>query len=320
MGRRGLEMNALRALSREIADLVEEVKDSVVTIVAEIPTLDFFFELQQLRSVGSGFAVSRNYVITNAHVVREAEEVRMILSSGDEVVGRVVARDATRDLALVLSSVPLRSAKLGDSDKVRVGEVVLAIGSPLGLVGPSVTLGVVSAVGRTIVDRHRGVIFEDLIQTDAAINPGNSGGPLINLDGEVVGVTTAMIPYAQGIGFAIPINTAKRFLWMLEKYGRPLRAWIGVYVAQLTPLMSRTLGLAVNEGVLVVSVVPNTPAYMAGIREGDIIVGVDGRSVKKPSELREAVELAIDKGYVTLKVVRGGYRFEVDVPVIVEEL
>jgi len=313
-------MSSLKKLSEEVSSLVDSIKDSVVTIIAEVPALDLLFEIHPLRSVGSGFAISRNYIITNAHVVGGAEEVKIVLSTGDQVGGSVVAGDPSRDLALIYTGTELKPAKLGDSDRVRVGEIVLAIGSPLGLVGPSVTLGVVSAVGRTIVDRSKGLVFEDLIQTDAAINPGNSGGPLVNLSGEVIGVTTAMIPYAQGIGFAIPINTVKRFLWMLEKYGKPLRAWIGVYVAQITPHMSRTLGLSVSEGVLVVRVIPGTPAYLAGIREGDVITAANGKPIRKPSDLREAVELSIDAGYVVLDIVRNEYKFRVKTPIIVEEL
>jgi S1-C subfamily serine protease len=207
--------------------------------------------------------------------------------------------------------------KLGDSNRIEVGEIVLAIGSPLGLLENSVTMGVVSAVGRTLTTQE--IILEDVIQTDAAINPGNSGGPLVNLNGEAIGVTTAIIPFAQGIGFAIPINAVKRFIEMVSKYGRPLRAWIGVYVAPLNPTMAALYKIPVNEGLLVIRVVPGSPADRRGIVEGDIIVSANGRSVRRTSELREAIEESIDKGSVTLQVQRGRKTFEVDVEIIVEE-
>jgi len=308
----------LSALSGMIASLVEDVKESVVTVLVEIPSLDVFLFQQPVRSVGSGFAISSKYVITNAHVVRDSVEAVIVYPNGDYSKAEVLASDPSRDLALLEVYTGLKPLKLGDSDKVRVGELVFAIGSPLGLPGPSVTIGVVSALGRTIVTGD--LVFEDLIQTDAAINPGNSGGPLINSMGEAVGVTTAMIPYAQGIGFAIPINTVKRFLHMLEKHGRPLRAWIGVYVAQLTRNTSKLMNIPVEEGLIVVRIIPGSPAHRAGIKPGDVIIEANGRALKKVSDLRAEIEDSIDKGYVKLKIARGRYTFEVDVPIVVEEI
>jgi len=311
-------VSSLRDISEKISSLVEEVRDSVVTIFVEKPELSMFFTIQRLRSVGSGFGVSNKYVITNAHVVGEAINVMVIYADGSRGEGEVLARDVSRDLALIRVYESVKPVKLGDSDNVKVGELVLAVGSPLGLPGPSVSLGVVSALGRTIVGEN--VFFEDLIQTDAAINPGNSGGPLINMVGEAIGVTTAMIPYAQGIGFAIPINVVKRFIYMLEKYGRPLRAWIGVYVAQLTRDMSRLLNIPVDEGVVVARVVPGTPAYYAGVREGDVIVKANDRVVKKIRDLRESIEDSIDKGYVVLEIIRSGVKHRAELPIMIEEL
>ncbi|MGC8982877.1 MAG: S1C family serine protease [Desulfurococcaceae archaeon] len=308
----------LRSLSREIARVVKEVKPSVVTVSTEIPHPALFFGYEPVRGYGSGFVVSPGYVITNAHVVRGAARVTVVFSDGYVSEARVVAQDPYRDLALLETAKYGAPIKLGDSDKLEVGEIVLAIGSPLGMLENSVTMGVVSAVGRSIYSEK--VVLEDVIQTDAAINPGNSGGPLINLEGEAVGVTTAIIPFAQGIGFAIPINTVKRFIEMVAKYGRPLRAWIGVYVAPLNPTMAALYKLPVREGLLVVRLIPGSPAEESGLLEGDIIVRANGKPVRRVGELREAIEKSIDRGYVELEVVRGRHTFTRRVEVAVEEV
>ncbi|MEM4557423.1 MAG: trypsin-like peptidase domain-containing protein [Desulfurococcaceae archaeon] len=308
----------LRALSKRVADVVKQVKPSVVTILTEVPHPMMFFGYEPVRGYGSGFIVAPGYVVTNAHVVKNAAKVAVVFSDGYMSDARIVAVDTFRDLALLRVAEHGVPIKMGDSDKLEVGEIVLAIGSPLGLLENSVTMGVVSAVGRTIYGQD--VTLEDVIQTDAAINPGNSGGPLINLDGEAVGVTTAIIPFAQGIGFAIPINTVKRFISMISKYGRPLRAWIGVYVAPLNPTTAALYKLPVNEGLLVVRVVPGFPADRSGLAEGDIIVSANGIPTRKVSDLREAIEQSIDRGFVELDIVRGRSRFRVRVGIVVEEL
>ncbi|MGB9827759.1 MAG: S1C family serine protease, partial [Thermosphaera sp.] len=149
---------------------------------------------------------------------------------------------------------------------------------------------------------------------------GNSGGPLINLDGEAVGVTTAIIPFAQGIGFAIPINTVKRFIGMIEKYGRPLKAWIGVYVAPLNPTIASVYNIPVKEGLLVVKSIPGTPAYRRGIREGDVIIQANNVPVTRSSDLKEIIEDSIDKGFVNLLIQRGSNTYSLDVEIIVQPL
>lgn len=306
----------LRELSEEIAKIVESVKYSVVTVstLVEIPLAIFSEEV--VRGFGSGFLVDRGLVITNAHVVRDARRVSVSFVDGKASEAEVIAADPSRDLALLEIEDYGSPMKLGDVSEVKVGEIVLAIGSPLGLFQHTVTLGVISAIGRTIMGRD--FVLEDMIQTDAAINPGNSGGPLVNLRGEAIGVTTAMVPFAQGIGFAIPINAVKRFMQMIEKYGRPVRAWIGVYVAPLNPNLSALYRLPVSEGLLVVKSIPGSPAFESGIREYDVIVSANGKPVRKPSELKEAIEDSIDRGYVTISVVRGRRTFDIDVEIIVE--
>ena len=303
----------LSDFSNEIVNLVERVKDGVVSIVTTRISVDSFYRATPIKGVGSGFIInSDGYIITNNHVVRGLSKVNVIMPNGDKFVAKIVSTDPLKDLALLkidTKTIPLR---LGDSDKIRIGEIVLAIGSPLGLPGPNVTMGVVSARGRNI--EGEGIILEDLIQTDAAINPGNSGGPLINLEGEVMGVTTAMIPYAQGISFAIPINSVKRFLYMIAKYGRPIHPRIGVYIIAVTPQLRTMYGLPVDKGLMVVRVQFGSPAYYTGIREGDIILEADGKELRTAKDLRRVIEESIDKRKITLKILKptGVEKREVD--------
>lgn len=312
-------MVGVRDFSIEIAGIVERVRDSVITVVVE--AIDPLSMLEApVRGVGSGFIVGEDLALTNSHVVGSAIEARVIYSDGEVGVGRVLARDPYRDLALLEVESRGRRVRMGDSDKVRIGELVIALGSPLGMPGPSVTLGVVSARGRTIVADEGRIVLEDLIQTDAAINPGNSGGPLINMDAEAIGVTTAMIPFAQGIGFGIPINHAKRFITLISKYGRPVRAWIGVFVAPLTPEIARMMGLEKAKGVVVIRTIPGSPAEAVGIRRGDVILKAGGREISTPGDLRNTIEDNIDRGEVELEIVRRGYIRVVSVPIIIEEL
>jgi serine protease Do len=302
----------------DIARIVNNIKESVVTIATEIPHILSLFGYKEFTGFGSGFVIEPGYVITNAHVVRGAARVVILYHDGVSEEAEVIALDSQRDLALLRIDRNIKVASLGDSDSINVGEIVLAIGSPLGLPGPSVTLGVVSAVGRTIIGED--IILEDLIQTDAAINPGNSGGPLVNAEGKVIGITTAIIPYAQGIGFAIPVNSAKRFIEMFKRFGRPVRAWIGVYVAQVTPQIAYTMGLTISEGVMVVRVIPGSPAHRARMREGDVIVKANEKLIKNVKDLRVAIEESIDKGYVELEVYRGRMLLKLKVPIVIEEL
>ncbi|MEM1541114.1 MAG: trypsin-like peptidase domain-containing protein [Ignisphaera sp.] len=310
----------LKDLSNRIADIIEDVRESVVTISTVKLGLDELFGITPVKGVGSGFVIhNKGYIVTNSHVVRHASKVMVTLPNGESIEGRVLASDPQKDLALLkIDMEGLKQLALGDSDKVRVGELVFAIGSPLGLPGSTVTMGIVSAVNRTIVGEN--IILEDLIQTDAAINPGNSGGPLVNVDGEAIGVTTAIIPYAQGIGFAIPINTVKRFLDIIAKFGKPVMVWIGVYVAPINRQTAVMYGLPVEEGLVVIDVVRGGPAYSVGIRRGDIIVKANNKKVVNARDLRAVVEESVERGYIRLDVVRGGRAHTLDVPIAVEEI
>jgi S1-C subfamily serine protease len=307
-----------KEISDRIASMVSEIAESVVTVYTTVPEISFFFGPRVLHGAGSGFIARKGIVVTNAHVVARAKEINVVFSEGSSSRGKLRALDTMRDLALVEVDSDLPPLRMGDSDSVRIGELVFAVGSPLGLTGTSVSMGVISAVGRAIIDEASGIYLDDLLQTDAAINPGNSGGPIVNCGGEAVGVATAIVPFAQGIGFAIPINSVKRFLSMIEKYGRPIRAWIGVFVAPLNPNISQMYGIPQREGLIVVQVIPRSPAASKGIRPGDVIVEAAGRKLIKASDLRNALEDNYGSDCVNLKVYRDGSSFEVCVPLIVE--
>ncbi|MCD6420679.1 MAG: DegQ family serine endoprotease [Synergistetes bacterium] len=242
-----------------------------------------------MRGKGSGFIISPNgYILTNNHVVRNAKEIIVTLSNGKRHKARVIGTDPTADIAVIkIKAKNLPTLPLGDSDKLQVGEWVITIGNPYGL-SHTVTVGVVSALGRTI--REEGGYFGNFIQTDAAINPGNSGGPLLNIKGEVIGINTAIIPYAQGIGFAIPINTAKKIMNDLIKYGKVERGWLGVWIQQLSPSLIKAFKLPKNtKGVLIADVMPGSPAEKAGIKRGDIITKVNDKTVESPGQLQVAI-------------------------------
>ncbi|MDD4363331.1 MAG: Do family serine endopeptidase, partial [Atribacterota bacterium] len=242
------------------------------------------------KGAGSGFIVdTEGHILTNEHVVHNAEEIKVTLSDGREFIGEVIGSDMTSDMAIVkIDANDLPVAKLGDSDALRVGEIVIAIGNPYGL-EKTVTMGVVSAKDRNINAGSEGQEYRNLIQTDTAINPGNSGGPLLNTDGEVIGINTAIIPYAQGIGFAIPVNVAKRNLEDLITLGKVRRSWLGVYIQEVTPEIAQQFGLEEAEGVLIGDVIPDSPAEESGLERGDVIVSVNGIEVNNPQELQDAV-------------------------------
>jgi Do/DeqQ family serine protease len=257
------------------------------------PFFDEFFDQQQPRyrrdtSLGSGFIINRDgYILTNDHVVRDAESIKVKLSNETVYDGTIVGSDPKTDIAVIKidSREPLPVAVLGDSDRLRVGQWAIAIGNPFGL-DRTVTVGVVSATGRS----NMGIeTYEDFIQTDASINPGNSGGPLLNIHGEVIGINTAIVAAGQGIGFAIPINMAKHIVAQLIAKGRVSRGWLGVAIQPVTAEIASSFGLDKAAGALVNDVVPGSPAAAAGIRQGDIILSLDGKAVTQVSQLQRLV-------------------------------
>ena len=250
----------------------------------------FFGERPQrdykLRSLGSGFIIDKDgYIITNNHVIEGADEIKVRLSDKEEFDAKIIGRDVKTDVALIKIDPPngLPVAKLGNSDELKVGEWVMAIGNPFGL-DQTVTVGIVSAGGRRIGAGP----YEDFIQTDAAINQGNSGGPLFNTRGEVVGVNTAIFSTSGGnigIGFAIPVNMAKNVVGQLREKGRVVRGWLGVIVQTVTPELAESFGLEQKTGALVADIEADGPADKAGIKKGDIILKFDGKEIGEMSDL-----------------------------------
>jgi serine protease Do len=235
---------------------------------------------------GSGVVIdNQGHILTNNHVVSGAKTITVTLKDGRKVEAKIVGRDRYSDLAVLKIDAPgLVPAKLGASDKLRPGEWVLAIGSPLGF-DHSVTLGIISAISRRVPDLNANV---DFIQTDAAINPGNSGGPLVNLRGEVVGINTAISGRGQNIGFAIPVNTVKQVSDSLIAHGQITRPWIGISMTEMTPELSKSLGLPEStKGIIVAQVVPNSPADKGGFQQGDIIQRIDGKVVTDAKQIQE---------------------------------
>lgn len=235
------------------------------------------------RSLGSGFIIDHEgYIVTNNHVIDNADQIRVRLYNGDEYDARLVGRDPKTDLALIKidGADELSALPLGDSEAIKVGTWVVAIGSPFGL-EQTVTAGIVSAKKRVIGAGP----YDDFIQTDASINPGNSGGPLLDLQGRVVGINTAIVATGQGIGFAIPINMAKSIVDQLKDKGEVTRGWLGVGIQDLTPELAEYYGLDQRKGVLVTQVFEDDPADQAGVRQNDIIVAINDQPVATGREL-----------------------------------
>ena len=324
-----------KSAPESFADLAEKLLPSVVNISTtqtveagkgpEIPQLppgspfeDFFKEFfdrngQQQRprratSLGSGFIISEDgYVVTNNHVIQGADEITVILSDDKRLKAKLIGRDPKTDLAVlkVESEVPLKAVKFGNSDKSRVGDWVVAIGNPFGL-GGTVTAGIISARGRDINSGP----YDDFLQTDASINRGNSGGPMFNIDGEVIGVNTAIYSPSGGgsvgIGFAIPSTTVAPVIRQLQKNGEVKRGWLGVHIQQVTLEIAESLGLKETEGALVASVIEDGPAAKSKIKAGDVILMFNGKRIREMRMLpRIVADTEVEKA-VDVEVWRGG--------------
>ncbi|MEA3508436.1 MAG: Do family serine endopeptidase [Synergistota bacterium] len=313
-----------------VAEIVEDVSPAVVNIdtetmvtrsMAPFPDDPFFREFfgeqfeqfnrtVPMRGKGSGFIVTDDgYILTNNHVVEGADKITVTLSSGEVHPAEIIGSDPTFDLAVVrIEAEYLPVVELGDSDAVRVGEWVIAIGNPFGFES-SVTVGVVSAKNRSV--RARNLNFDGFLQTDAAINPGNSGGPLLSLDGRVVGINTAIIPYAQGIGFAVPVNMARQIMDDLLRYGKVKRGWLGVWVQPLTRDFAEAYGLESDEGAVIGDVVPGSPADRAGLRRGDIVVSLAGKPVRDHRDLVVAVRQHLAGDKIEMQIIREGKKMKI---------
>lgn len=271
---------------------------------------------RMLSSLGSGVIVSpEGYVLTNNHVIRNADQIQVALRDGREPLAKVVGTDPATDLAVLkipLDDLPV--IRLSDSEQVAVGDVSLAIGNPFG-VGQTVTMGIISATGRN----HLGLnAYEDFIQTDAAINPGNSGGALVNAEGALVGINTAIFSRSggsQGIGFAIPSNLAHRVLDEIVVHGHVIRGWLGIDVQAMTPDLATSFGLQTLKGVVIASVVPDGPGDEAGLRPGDILMSIDGKAILDARETMADIAQIPPGTTLPVTIVRDGKTREVTLTV-----
>src|SRR5262245_49543938 len=266
------------------------------------------------RSLGSGVIVDPSGIaLTNAHVVEKASDIEVVTLDGSKHRAKVIGLDKKTDLAVLKlddGKATFRYARLGDSEKMQVGDWVLAVGSPFGLQS-TVTAGIISAKARQIGQGP----FDDFLQTDAAINPGNSGGPLVNMQGEVVGINTALGAGGSGIGFAIPINMAKKIYTELVAKGKVTRGWLGVSIQPLTPELAKSFGAKDTKGVLISDVIPDSPASKSGLKSGDILLEFNGKKMEAPADLQRAVGLSSPTQDAKVKVLRDQSEKTIDIKI-----
>jgi len=303
-----------------IVNSVEKVSKSIVNIASVRMMQDQLFRIFPVQGVGSGVIIdNRGHILTNNHVIEGTDRIIVTLGDSKQVNAKVVGTDEETDLAVVMAEpleinthneVNFQPANLGNSDELKVGQIVMALGNPFGLTGgPTVTGGIISSLNRN-VQFENGIL--ELVQTDAAINPGNSGGPLIDTKGEVVAINTAKIPYGQGIGFAVPINTVKLILNDLIENGHVTRPWLGISTVKLNPRMATFYRLPLVHGALIINVEPYSPAENAGLRRGDIIEEIDENKIENPSQISSYIrKKKMVKDKVTVVVNRYGRVYEI---------
>lgn len=306
-------LRLLEEMQDVITDLAERVKPSVVSVGAVRPRDSLRDRSPSAPGSGSGVIIDQDgHIMTNNHVVSDASEVEVRLSDRTKFIAQVIGKDPDTDLAIlkITTDRKLPSAHFGDSSAVKVGQWALAVGNPFGL-DRTVTLGVISGIGRENMNLSR---YENFLQTDASINPGNSGGPLFNMHGEVIGINTAIINFAQGIGFAIPSNMAKQIMEQLLVRGKVTRGWLGVGIQPVTADLAAKFGVNESEGVLVNEVFDSDPAARAGIKPGDIITKVDGKPVETPNMLSRLIASLPPGATAKVEVIRDGRRQLLPVP------
>lgn len=293
-----------------ITNAVEKLSESVVSITSRRLANDFRFGLVPIDGAGSGVVIDADgYLVTNNHVIDDAAAVLVLTKEGERLQGQVVGTDSATDIALVhVKTDGLPPAALGNSEHLKVGQVSLAIGNSLGLPGgPTVSAGVISALGRPLPGSD--FIVEGLIQTDAAINPGNSGGPLADLRGSVIGINTATIRGAQGVGFAIPINTVRWVVEQLRARGRVSRPWLGIACISVTAELAKRYGLPTTTGALITDVAPQGPADEAGLRAGDILVAIGDAPIRQVKDLLASCSRLPPQSAVRVTIRRMGSSF-----------
>ena len=303
-----------------IVNAVEKVNKSVVNIASVRMMQDQLFRVFPVQGVGSGIIIDdKGHILTNNHVIDGTDRLRVTLGDSKQVSAKVVGTDDETDLAVVRAepleinsndAVKFQPVNLGNSEELKVGQIVMAVGNPFGLTGgPTVTAGIISSLNRN-VQFENGIL--ELVQTDAAINPGNSGGPIINTKGELVEINTEKIRYGQGIGFAVHINTVKSILNDLIENGHVTRPWLGISTVKLNPRIASFYRLPIVRGALIVNVEPYSPADNAGLRRGDIIEEIDGNKIESPSQISSYIrkkKMVNDR--VTVIVNRYGRVYEV---------
>ena len=332
--------SVVQQFSDSFADVAEQAKPAVVTIITDkimkVPNNDLYFFFNpymdpngereyKTNALGSGVIVdARNgYIITNNHVVEDMDNIKVKLFDKREYKAEIMGTDPKSDLAILkIEADNLRQLKLGDSDKLRVGEWVMAVGSPFSEnLSHTVTTGIVSAMGRSNI--IRGQSYEDFIQTDAAINPGNSGGALLNMKGELIGINTAIATGGyeksnRGVGFAIPSNMTERIMSDLIDKGYVTRSWLGVYIQPLDADAAKALEMNSRDGALVTQVVGDSPAELGGVKEGDVIIRFDNKNITDPSNLRNIVSLMPPGSKSDVVVFRNGSKKNLSV--VLQEL
>lgn len=297
-----------------VTEVVSKVREGVVMVTSHRYRMGRYGEVRPLDGAASGIIVSSSgYIVTNHHVIQDHHGLQVTTGSGEVHDAEVIGSDPATDVAILkIDARGLNPLKLGDSDKLAAGKLVVAIGNALGLPGdPTVSLGVISAIGRPMP--WADFIFEGLLQTDAAINPGNSGGPLATLDGEVVGMNTAIVAFAQGVGFAIPSETIRRVMEQILDHGRVIRPWIGISGLTVNESMRNMGNFTGIKGVAVVRVSSGSPAHLAGIKPWDVIVSIDGGTVENLRGLLEKLSKSSIGRTVDLEIIRNGRNLQVPI-------
>ena len=299
---------SVKYFQNQIISVVDKAKPSVVNISTVRIMRDQFLHVHPVQGVGTGVIVdAAGYIVTNYHVIAGANQVTVTLSDGRKPNGKIVGADPGSDIALIkIEADGLKAATMADSAKLKVGQFVIAIGNPFGILlpGAAATTGIVSALNRTI--NAEGRMYENLIQTDAAINPGNSGGPLLDIEGRVIGINSAMIPFAQGIGFAIPIDNVKEIIDDIVKFGRVRRLWLGIIAMPNSKEVAQYYNLPTDKGVIAARIVIDGPAHVAGISPGDVIIEVDGVKLKDVADIKRALKGKQPGNTVEIKLIHRG--------------
>jgi serine protease Do len=303
------EAGILEQVERELVELADHVRPAVVSLspyIAKGAIGEGLPRKGRPANAGAGvvYNAEKGLIVTNSHVVRNVNRIKVTFKDGREIIGEVLGADEDTDLAVVhvLSNTPLSEVKFGDSSKVRVGQLVVAVGNPYGL-NDTTTFGIISGLKRENVDLSR---YEDFIQTDASINPGNSGGPLLNIKGQVIGINTAIINYAQSIGFSIPSNMVKHVIEHLVEHGEVHRGWLGVGIDMVTEEVAKEAHGEEGKGVIINSVFEGDPAFLAGLKVGDIILKIGGSDIDSPNKMIRVIGAITPGQTINLDIWRDG--------------